>query len=68
MPAVTIAALARHIEQFPPPEIQIWDRTDPDPRKHHRHTARLLFVTTENNPLHRATWGTSGHPRRRVVR
>jgi integrase len=35
LPAVAATALARHIELFPPPEVQIWDRTDPDQRKHH---------------------------------
>ncbi len=56
MPAVTIAALARHIELFPPPEVEIWDRTDSDQRKHHRRTARLLFVTFAGRPIYRATW------------
>lgn len=56
MPTVTIAALARHIELFPPPEVEIWDRTDPDRRKHHRRPARLLFVTVSGRPIHRATW------------
>jgi len=56
MPAVVIAALARHIELFPPREIEIWDRTDPDQRKHHQRTARLLFVTLAGRPIHRATW------------
>ena len=56
MPAVAIAALARHIELFPPPEVEIWDRTDPDQRKHHKRTARLLFVTVPGGPIHRATW------------
>jgi integrase len=56
LPAVAAAALARHIELFPPPEVQIWDRTDTDQRKHHQRTARLLFVTIAGRPIHRATW------------
>jgi integrase len=56
MPAVTIASPARHIELFPPPEVEIWDRTDPDQRKHYQRTARLLFVTRAGRPIHRATW------------
>lgn len=49
-------ALARHIELFPPPEVEIWDRTHPDQRKHHQRTVRLLFVTMAGRPIHRATW------------
>jgi integrase len=39
LPAITAAALARHIEMFPPVEVEIWDRTNPDRRKHHRRQA-----------------------------
>jgi integrase len=56
MPAVTLASLARHLELSPPPEVEIWDRADPDQRKHHRRKARLLFVTRAGRPIHRATW------------
>jgi site-specific recombinase XerD len=56
MPTVAIASLARHIELFPTPEVEIWDRTDSDQRKHHRRKARLLFVTLAGRPIHRATW------------
>jgi hypothetical protein len=55
-PAVTMAALARHIERCPPVEVEIWDRTDLDKRKHHRRAARLIFTTTGGRPIHRATW------------
>jgi integrase len=67
MPAVTIAALARHIELFPPPEVEIWDRTDSDQRKHHRRTARLLFVTFAGRPIYRATWAHLWAPAARRV-
>jgi integrase len=53
---VTIAALARHTELYPPVEVEIWDRTDPDRRKHHRRIARLIFTTIDGRPIHRATW------------
>lgn len=53
---VAVTALVCHIELFPPPEIQIWERTHPDQRKHHKRAARLLFVTIPGNPVHRATW------------
>lgn len=56
LPAVAAAALARHLELYPPVEVEIWDRTDPDQRKHHRRTARLLFTTMKGRPIHRATW------------
>lgn len=56
MPAVVIAALAQHVELFPPREVEIWDRTDSDQRKHHQRLARLLFVTLAGRPIHRATW------------
>lgn len=45
LPAITAAALARHIEMFSPVEVEIWDRTSLDRRKHHRRTARLVFTT-----------------------
>ena len=56
IPAVTLAALARHIETYPPVEVEIWDRTDSDKRKHHRRIARLIFTTIEGRPIHRSTW------------
>ena len=37
-------------------ELEIWDRTNPDQRKHHQRKARLLFVTRAGRPIHRATW------------
>lgn len=56
VPAVTLGALARHIELFPPVEVEILDRTDPDRRKHHWRKARLLFTTLMGRPIHRGTW------------
>jgi hypothetical protein len=54
-PAVTMAALVSHVEWYPPVEVEIWDRTDPDKRKHHRRIARLIFTTIEGGPIHRST-------------
>lgn len=56
LPAITTAALARHLEMFPPVEVEIWDRTNPDRRKHHRRVAKLVFTTIAGRPIHRATW------------
>jgi integrase len=67
IPAVTAAALARHVELFPPVEVEIWDRTNPDQRKHHRRTARLLFTTIMGRPIHRATWAQMWAPAAREV-
>jgi len=62
LPAVTAAALARHVEIFPPVEVEIWDRTSSDRRQHHRRTARLLFTTIAGRPIHRATWAYMWRP------
>ena len=56
LPAVTAAALARHIDTFSPVEVDIWDRTSPDHRKHRRRTAKLLFTTIQGRPIYRSTW------------
>ena len=56
LPAVTATALARHIERFSPVEVDIWDRTSRDHRKHHRRTAKLLFTTIQGRPIYRSTW------------
>jgi integrase len=56
LPAITAASLAQHIETYPPAEVEIWDRTSLDRRKHHRRKARLVFTTLAGQPIHRATW------------
>lgn len=43
--AITMAALERQLEAYPPVEVEIWDRTDPDKRKHHLRTAKLAFTS-----------------------
>jgi len=67
VPAVTIAALARHIERFPPAETEIWDRTDPDKRKHHRRVARLVFTTAGGRPIPRSSWANLWAPAARAA-
>jgi integrase len=51
-----MAALKRHLELYPPVEIEIWDRADPDKRKHHVRTARLVITSGWGRPLHRSSW------------
>ena len=43
--AITMAALERHLEIYPPVEVKIWNRTDPEKRKHHIRTANLVFTS-----------------------
>lgn len=62
-----MAALKQHIEQFPPIEVEIWDRTDPDKRKHHRRIARLIFTNTENRPIYRGNWAHAWAPAARAA-
>lgn len=67
VPAIALASLARHIELFPPVEVEIWDRTDPDRRKHHQRKAGLIFTTIMGRPIHRATWNEIWAPSARGV-
>jgi integrase len=53
---ITMAALERHFEMYPPVEVEIWDRTNPDKRKHHIRTAKLVFTSGWGRPLHRSSW------------
>jgi len=53
---IAMAALERHLEDYPPVEVEIWDRTDPDKRKHHVRTARLVFTSGWGRPLQRSSW------------
>jgi integrase len=62
LPKVTAAALAEHIKQFPPIEVEIEDRTNP--RKPVRRVARLVFTSNALNPLHRAVWAHLWAPAR----
>jgi integrase len=53
---IAMAALERHLEDYPPVEVEIWDRTDPDKRKHHVRTALLVFTSGWGRPLQRSSW------------
>lgn len=65
--SVTMAALEQHIYRFPPAEVKMWDRTDPDKRKHHLRTARLLFTSTVGRPIYRGNWGSTWAPAARAA-
>jgi integrase len=56
LPEVVAASLARHIEVYPPGEVEISD--DTDPRNPVRRKARLLFTIPAEAPVHRSTWAT----------
>jgi integrase len=45
----------------------MWDRTDPDRRKHRRRIARLIFTTIDSRPIHRATWAHIWAPAARMA-
>jgi integrase len=50
---VTAEVLARYLEAFPPVEIEIDDETNS--RKPVRRTAKLIFLNTSGDPLHRGS-------------
>lgn len=54
--AMTMAALERHREAYPPVEVEIWDRTDPDKRKHRLRIAKLVFTSGWGRPLQCSSW------------
>ncbi len=60
LPAVTAAALAQHIEQFPPVDVEIADETDR--RRPTLRPARLLFRNSHGRPVHRSTWSRQWAP------
>lgn len=72
LPAVTAAALAAHVERFPPVEVEIVDETDP--RNPRTRMARLLFTWAgvsgtagsggDVSPIHRASWSHAFAPAR----
>ena len=51
---VTAEALARHLEAFPPLEIEIDDETNP--RKPVRRMAKLIFLNGNGGPINRSGW------------
>ncbi|HZE38213.1 MAG TPA: site-specific integrase [Stackebrandtia sp.] len=66
LPKATAAALARHIELYPPVEIEIEIEVDDDtdPRRPTRRKAKLVFTTNALNPMHCATWSQYWAPTR----
>lgn len=66
LPKATAAALARHIELYPPVEIEIEIEVDDDtdPRRPTRRKAKLVFTTNALNPMHCATWSQYWAPAR----
>lgn len=60
LPAVVAAALARHVEKFPPGEVEVDDETDP--RNARRRSARLLFTNSNGDPIHRSSWSHVWRP------
>jgi integrase len=57
---VTAEVLARHLEAFPPVEVEIDDETNP--RKPIRRTAKLIFLNTSGDPVHRGSWSRAWTP------
>ncbi|MGC5332517.1 tyrosine-type recombinase/integrase [Micromonospora sp. DT62] len=54
MGQVVAEALARHIELFPPVDVEILDETNP--RKPVTRQAKLLFTSGRGNPMQRTGW------------
>lgn len=54
VPEVTRLAIAAHIRDFPPVEVELLDRTNPD--KPNRRTTRLLITDDQGRPMRRAQW------------
>lgn len=54
MGTVVAEALARHIEAYPPQEVEIVDETDS--RRPVRRAARLLFLSARGKPIRRSGW------------
>lgn len=65
LPDVAATALARHLEMYPPADVEIDDETDP--RHPTRRTAKLLFTIPSSTPIHRATWAHIWKPARQAA-
>jgi len=63
LPESVAVPLARHIEFFPPVEVEIDDETDP--RNPRRRKALLLFTSARGEAMQRPPGRGSGQPRRR---
>lgn len=60
LPDVTREALARHMKEYPPVEVEVDDETDP--RKPVRRKATLMFTNINGDPIHRASWSHVWRP------
>jgi integrase len=58
--AAAVDMLASHLAGFPAREVEIEDRTDP--RHPHRRVARLVFTTSQGQPVKRQRWSGSWAP------
>ncbi|HLQ55151.1 MAG TPA: site-specific integrase [Streptosporangiaceae bacterium] len=58
--AATIDLFAAHLAEFPPAGVEVEDRTDP--RNPVRRAARLVFVTSQGQPVKRSTWSGVWNP------
>jgi integrase len=65
LPQAVSQPLARHLELYPPVEVEVDDETDP--RKPRRRTARLLFTNAAGRPIHRASWSHVWSPAARAA-
>ncbi|OZM84102.1 site-specific integrase [Pseudonocardia sp. MH-G8] len=65
LPQVTANALARHLQEFPPAEVEIAD--DTDRRESKVRPARLLFTSPRGNPVSRSWWGDMWQPGARAA-
>ncbi|MDL4777397.1 site-specific integrase [Actinomadura xylanilytica] len=73
LPEVTAVALARHIEQYPPVEVEIVDETDP--RRPRTRMAKLVFLwggdagarTKNLTPIYRSSWSRPWKPAARAA-
>lgn len=57
---VPLEALARHLELFPPVEVEIDDETDP--RRPVRRKAKLVFTNQHGRPISRHSWSHTWTP------
>lgn len=65
LPKVTADALARHMAEFPPVELELTDETDR--RSSVDRAARLVFTNAKSRPIHRASWSHYWSPAARAA-
>ncbi|TKG67014.1 site-specific integrase [Prauserella endophytica] len=57
LPKTVADHLAAHMQKYPPATVELEDHLNP--RKPHRREARLIFTTSEGNPIFRNTWSAT---------